>query len=57
MPLRYLPGILACRPAPRTSLIEGLNNKIRVTKRMGCGFREHAHFFLQTRATVPGVGS
>ena len=53
----YLPGILAhCRWALGTNLVEGINNKIKVIKRMAYGFRDDAYFFLKIRAAFPGVG-
>jgi transposase len=53
----YLPGILAhCRYPLGTNLIEGINNKIKVIKRMAYGFRDDAYFFLKIRAAYPGVG-
>jgi transposase len=53
----YLPGILAhCRWPLGTNLIEGINNKIKVIKRMAYGFRDDAYFFLKIRAALPGVG-
>jgi len=53
----YLPGILAhCRYPLGTNLIEGINNKIKVIKRMAYGFRDDAYFFLKIRAAFPGVG-
>jgi len=53
----YLPGILAhCRWPLGTNLIEGINNKIKVIKRMAYGFRDDAYFFLKIRAAFPGVG-
>lgn len=53
----YLDGILAhcCWPLG-TNLIEGINNKIKVIKRMAYGFRDDAYFFLKIRAAFPGVG-
>jgi len=51
----YLPGILAhCRWPLHTSLLEGINNKIKVIKRMAYGFRDDAYFFLKIRAAFPG---
>lgn len=51
----YLPGILAhCRWPLHTSLLEGINNKIKVIKRMAYGFRDDAYFFLRIRAAFPG---
>ena len=53
----YLPGILGhCRYPLDTSLLEGINNKIKVIKRMAYGFRDDAYFFLKIRAAFPGVG-
>ena len=52
----YLPGILAhCRCPLGTNLIEGINNKIKVIKRMAYGFRDDAYFFLKIRAAFPGI--
>lgn len=52
----YLPGILAhCRWPLHTSLLEGINNKIKVIKRMAYGFRDDAYFFLRIRAAFPGI--
>jgi transposase len=51
----YLPGILAhCRYPLGTNLIEGINNKIKVIKRMAYGFRDDTYFFLKIRAAFPG---
>jgi transposase len=53
----YLPGILAhCRWPLGTNLVEGINNKIKVIKRMAYGYRDDAYFFLKIRAAFPGVG-
>ena len=53
----YLPGILAhCRWPLGTNLVEGINNKIKVIKRMAYGFRVDAYFFLKIRAAFPGLG-
>ena len=48
-------GILAhCRWPLRTNLLEGINNKIKVIKRMAYGFRDDDYFFLKIRAAFPG---
>jgi len=53
----YAAGILAhCLYPLGTNLIEGINNKIKVIKRMAYGFRDDAYFFLKIRAAFPGVG-
>ena len=50
-----LHGILAhCRHPLHTGLVEGINNKIKVLKRMAYGFRDDAYFFLRIRAAFPG---
>lgn len=52
----YVPGIIA-NAAWRlnTSVLEGINNRIKVIKRMAYGFRDDAYFFLKIRAAFPGV--
>jgi transposase len=37
-----------------TSLLEGINNKIKVMKRVAYGYRDDDYFFLRIRATFPG---
>ena len=52
----YMPGILAhCDYPIGTSLIEGINNKIKVIKRMAYGFRDDDYFFLRIRHAFPGI--
>lgn len=52
----YLPGILShCRYPLHTGLVEGINNKIKVLKRMAYGYRDDAYFFLKIRAAFPGI--
>lgn len=49
-------GVLAhCRWPLHTSLLEGINNKIKVIKRMAYGFRDDDYFFLKVRAAFPGI--
>lgn len=51
----YLGGILAhCRYPLHTSVLEGINNKIKVIKRMAYGYRDEEYFFLKIRAAFPG---
>lgn len=51
-------GVLAhCNFPLHTSLLEGINNKIKVIKRMAYGFRDDAYFFLKIRAAFPGNGT
>ncbi|MDX7818022.1 transposase, partial [Aeromonas caviae] len=37
-----------------TSVLEGVNNKIKVIKRMAYGFRDSEYFFLKIKAAFPG---
>lgn len=51
-----LPGILAhCHYPLHTGILEGINNKIKVLKRMAYGYRNDAYFFLKIRAAFPGI--
>lgn len=48
-------GVLAhCRYPLNTSVIEGINNTIKVIKRMAYGFRDDEYFFLRIREAFPG---
>ena len=50
-------GVLAhCHWPLNTALLEGINNKIKVIKRMAYGFRDDEYFFLRIRAAFPGNG-
>jgi transposase len=41
----YLPGVLArCRYPLQTSVLEGINNRSKVMKRMAYGFRDNEYF-------------
>ena len=52
---RYVRGILAsARFHLHTSLLEGVNNRIKVIKRMAYGFRDTDYFFLKIKAAFPG---
>lgn len=49
------PGILAsARFHLHTSLLEGVDNRIKVIKRMAYGFRDSDYFFLKIKAAFPG---
>lgn len=53
----YIDGIIShCRYPLHTSLLEGINNKIKVIKRMAYGFMDDEYFFLKIRAAFPGIG-
>ena len=52
---KYLRGILASALYPmNSSILEGVNNRIKVIKRMAYGFRDSAYFFLKIKAAFPG---
>ena len=52
---KYLRGILASALyRMNSSILEGVNNKIKVIKRMAYGFRDSAYFFLKIKAAFPG---
>ena len=52
---KRIDGILShCRWGLNTSVLEGINNKIKVLKRIAYGYRDHAYFFLKIRAAFPG---
>ncbi len=51
----YLKGIVSHAEHPlHTSVLEGINNKIKVIKRMAYGYRDTDYFFLKIRAAFPG---
>jgi len=51
----YLAGIIAsARYRLHTSVLEGMNNRIKVIKRMAYGYRDSEYFFLKIRAAFPG---
>lgn len=52
----YLHGILShCRHPLNTSVVEGINNTVKVIKRRAYGYRDEAYFFLKIRAAFPGI--
>lgn len=51
----YVEGIVASAIySLNTSVLEGMNNKIKVIKRMAYGFRDSDYFFLKIKAAFPG---
>lgn len=50
---KYLRGTSARFPM-NTSILEGVNNRIKVIKRMAYGFRDSAYFFLKIKDAFPG---
>jgi transposase len=51
----YLEGIIASAAYRlNTSVLEGMNNKIKVIKRMAYGYRDNDYFFLKIKAAFPG---
>ena len=52
---RYLHGIVASALYPlSTGVLEGINNRIKVIKRMAYGYRDPDYFFLKIKAAFPG---
>ncbi len=52
----YVPGIIAHSRCPlNTGLLEGINNTIKVLKRMAYSYRDDSYFFLRIRAASPGI--
>lgn len=53
----YWRGIISrVRWPMHTGIAEGINNRIKVIKRIAYGYRDDAYFFLKIRAAFPGVG-
>ncbi len=51
----YIDGIVASALYRlSTSVLEGMNNRIKVIKRMAYGYRDSAYFFLKIKAAFPG---
>ena len=51
----YLEGIVAsAQYRLHTSVLEGMNNRIKVIKRMAYGYRDNEYFFLKIKAAFPG---
>ncbi|GAB3125478.1 hypothetical protein GCM10027256_23240 [Novispirillum itersonii subsp. nipponicum] len=52
----YLHGIVASASWHlNTSILEGINNRIKVIKRVAYGYRDEPYFFLKIRAAFPGI--
>lgn len=51
----YAEGIIASATYRlHTSVLEGVNNRIKVIKRMAYGYRDNEYFFLKIKAAFPG---
>jgi len=51
----YVDGIVASATyRMNTSVLEGMNNKIKIIKRMAYGYRDNDYFFLKIKAAFPG---
>ena len=51
----YVEGIVSsARFRLNTSVLEGMNNRIKVIKRMAYGYRDNTYFFLKIKAAFPG---
>jgi len=44
-----------CRHPLNTSIVEGINNTIKLIKRHAHGYRDQEYFFLKIRAAFPGI--
>ncbi|MBN9575610.1 MAG: transposase, partial [Alicycliphilus denitrificans] len=44
-----------CLHPLNTSVVEGINNTIKVIKRRAYGYRDQEYFFLKIRAAFPGI--
>lgn len=52
----YIEGIFShCQYPLNTGLLEGINNKIKVIKRMAYGYRDDEYFFLKIKQAFPGI--
>lgn len=52
----YAHGIIAsARYRLNTSVLEGINNRIKVIKRMAYGYRDTDYFFLKIKDAFPGI--
>lgn len=53
---KFLHGIISHAVySIHTSIIEGINNKIKVIKRRAYGYRDDEYFFLKLKAAFPGL--
>ena len=53
---RHIDGVINhCRYRFTTGFLEGINNTIKVMKRMAYGYRDEEYFFLKIRAAFPGI--
>jgi transposase len=51
----YVDGIIASATHRlNTSVLEGMNNRIKVLKRMAYGYRDNNYFFMKIKAAFPG---
>jgi transposase len=50
----YIDGIVASALyRPNTSVLEGMNNRIKVIKRIAHGYRDSADFFIKIKTAFP----
>lgn len=54
----YIKGIIShSKYQLHTSVLEGINNKIKVIKRKAYGFRDDQYFFMKIKQAFPGIGT
>jgi transposase len=52
----HVEGLIAyIRYRLTTGILEGMNNRIKVIKRVAYGFRDDEYFFLRIRHAFPGI--
>jgi transposase len=52
----HVEGLIAyTRYRLTTGILEGMNNRIKVIKRVAYGFRDDEYFFLRIRHAFPGI--
>ncbi|GGH67319.1 hypothetical protein GCM10010975_37010 [Comamonas phosphati] len=52
----YWHGIVSrCRHRLNISVVEGINNTIKLIKRRAYGYRDQDYFFLKIGAAFPGI--
>ena len=52
----YIDGIVnSCKYEINTSVLEGVNNRIKQIKRRAYGFHDDQYFYLKVKAAFPGL--
>ena len=48
-------GVASCQYEINTSVLEGVNNRIKQIKRRAYGFHDDYYFYLKVKAAFPGL--